>query len=246
MQGRKFPSNFNACSLQVLHPPTEGCRDRQARRLSRSPVLRATYTRPTTMTERTQTQRRRPKKRRRRRAPGTTPAQRAWLDSANFAAVRKAAARKGRAAQDATPRCGARRRTDGQPCQNPGLENGRCRIHGGRVPSGAAWHRPILPGPDAPPWKLEKKLRELARRAAKRAARIAAMTPEERARFEKHSHAMRPGTPAERAQRRRDREAAALLRRPRPERPPTEEQKLIAADITELEAELTALRGATN
>ena len=30
--------------------------------------------------------------------------------------------------------CGARRKYDGQPCQNPAMPNGKCRIHGGRTP----------------------------------------------------------------------------------------------------------------
>ena len=32
------------------------------------------------------------------------------------------------------PVCGARRKYDGQPCQNPAMRNGRCRMHGGKVP----------------------------------------------------------------------------------------------------------------
>jgi glucans biosynthesis protein len=34
----------------------------------------------------------------------------------------------------AAPRCGARRRRDGQPCKGPAMPNGRCRFHGGRSP----------------------------------------------------------------------------------------------------------------
>ncbi len=30
------------------------------------------------------------------------------------------------------PRCGARRKYDGQPCQAPAMKNGRCRLHGGK------------------------------------------------------------------------------------------------------------------
>ena len=32
---------------------------------------------------------------------------------------------------DAAPRCGARRRRDGQPCRAPAMRNGRCHKHGG-------------------------------------------------------------------------------------------------------------------
>lgn len=31
-----------------------------------------------------------------------------------------------------SPRCGARRKYDGQPCQCPAMPNGRCRLHGGK------------------------------------------------------------------------------------------------------------------
>lgn len=30
------------------------------------------------------------------------------------------------------PRCGAHCRTTGQPCRNPEMANGRCRMHGGK------------------------------------------------------------------------------------------------------------------
>lgn len=36
------------------------------------------------------------------------------------------------------PRCGARRKYDGQPCQAPGMKNGRCRLHGGKS-TGPRW-----------------------------------------------------------------------------------------------------------
>lgn len=32
----------------------------------------------------------------------------------------------------AAPRCGARRKYDGQPCQAPAMKNGRCYLHGGK------------------------------------------------------------------------------------------------------------------
>lgn len=33
----------------------------------------------------------------------------------------------------AAPRCGAYARTTGKPCQAPAMENGRCRMHGGKA-----------------------------------------------------------------------------------------------------------------
>jgi hypothetical protein len=37
-----------------------------------------------------------------------------------------------RAALAQHPRCGAQSRTTGQPCRNPSMANGRCRMHGGK------------------------------------------------------------------------------------------------------------------
>lgn len=39
--------------------------------------------------------------------------------------------RTGLAAADAAPRCGARRKANGQPCRAPAMPNGRCHKHGG-------------------------------------------------------------------------------------------------------------------
>jgi hypothetical protein len=50
------------------------------------------------------------------------------------------------AGAQAAPRCGARRKHDGCPCQQPAMANGRCRLHGGkstgpRTPEGAERRR---------------------------------------------------------------------------------------------------------
>ncbi len=37
-----------------------------------------------------------------------------------------------REALDRHPRCGAHCRTTGEPCRNPAMKNGRCRMHGGK------------------------------------------------------------------------------------------------------------------
>lgn len=37
-------------------------------------------------------------------------------------------------AAHSAPRCGARRKYDGEPCQSPAMPNGRCRMHGGASP----------------------------------------------------------------------------------------------------------------
>jgi hypothetical protein len=40
--------------------------------------------------------------------------------------------RNGLRAANAAPRCGAKTKRRGTPCQSPGMANGRCRIHGGK------------------------------------------------------------------------------------------------------------------
>lgn len=38
------------------------------------------------------------------------------------------------------PRCGAYCRTTGEPCKNPAMKNGRCRMHGGKSTGRPATH----------------------------------------------------------------------------------------------------------
>jgi hypothetical protein len=40
--------------------------------------------------------------------------------------------KKALSAANAAPRCGAKTRRRGTPCQSPAMSNGRCRIHGGK------------------------------------------------------------------------------------------------------------------
>lgn len=48
--------------------------------------------------------------------------------------------------------CGARARTNGhQPCRQPAMENGRCRLHGGLVPK----HNP---GPKTEEGRIRQKM----------------------------------------------------------------------------------------
>ena len=49
-----------------------------------------------------------------------------------------------RAALAQHPRCGAQSRTTGQPCRNPSMANGRCRMHGGNAPGAAKGNRNAL------------------------------------------------------------------------------------------------------
>jgi len=46
-----------------------------------------------------------------------------------------------REALERHPKCGAHARTTGKSCRNPAMENGRCRMHGGKSTG-----RPIIHG----------------------------------------------------------------------------------------------------
>ncbi|SFP31564.1 hypothetical protein [Tranquillimonas alkanivorans] len=159
--------------------------------------------------------------------------------------ARRRGLRNSLAKRAAAPRCGAKRRTDGEPCTQPVPEAGkRCRYHGGATPKGKEWHRRQWPRKGAAPSRLKGKMLALAVRDRKAEERRAAMTPEELEAHEKHRRAVRPGTPSQRQQARRAREARQLveeLDRKR-EGPPTGEQAALAAQIAELEAKAERLR----
>lgn len=118
------------------------------------------------------------------------------------------------------PRCGAHCRTNGMTCQRVGLENGRCYMHGGLTPKGDQWHKPKWPKADSPRFedKLARKVKDRERAAQKRAERVAAMTPEERSKFEAWHQARKPGSAIEREARRqrtkKAREIRELLSKP--------------------------------
>jgi hypothetical protein len=182
------------------------------------------------------------KKRTRRRQPGHTARQRAWVQSARWAAERKAGAEKSRVQRRSHPHCGARRKNGGGPCRMLALANGRCRFHGGATPAGRAWHRVQYPDPILQPEKYAKKVREVERRRQQRRERIAKMTPEERAKYEARSKANQPRTLAERDARRRDREAQRILARRPPTAAPDPEIVALEAELAELHARRAQLK----
>ncbi len=180
-------------------------------------------------------------KRRQTRRP-LTSAQRAWIDSPQNASVRRAAQRQGLAELESRPRCGAKRKEDGQPCQMPAMENGRCRLHGGLTPKGENWHRVRYPGPGAPMTKLDKKVREIERRRRQQAAKVAAMTPEQRARYDHWRATHKPGGQSVREVARRDREAAEDFAKLANYQPPANpEVERLETEIAELERRLDEL-----
>ncbi|PNG26222.1 HGGxSTG domain-containing protein [Methylocella silvestris] len=119
----------------------------------------------------------------------------------------------------AGPRCGARRKRDGEPCQQLILySNGRCRYHGGKTPKGKHWHKLQLPTADAGADALARKERSVAqrqkKRAAARAAKLADMTPEQRAAYDNQfaKRVMNPGPAKRRAGIRKQRADAKAFR----------------------------------
>jgi hypothetical protein len=105
--------------------------------------------------------------------------------------------------------CGAQCR--GQPgkfCQRiPVKGRDRCELHGGKTPRGKEWHRQQRPDGSrkSDEWRAMNKLKTIEIRRKELAARLAAMTEEEREAYERYSRAARPGTLAEREDRKRNR-----------------------------------------
>lgn len=164
--------------------------------------------------------------------------------SASFIAAGTAALRRYHSTRHLRPTCGAARKRDGQPCEQMPMENGRCRFHGGRTPKAERWHCTHWPdgGSANVDQKLARKLANADRAAKQRAARLAAMTPDERAAHDAWHRAHKPGTPAERARRRRDRADAAAVRErmaaPAAARPKSAELDRLQAEIQATEREL--------
>lgn len=143
-----------------------------------------------------------------------------WSQSTQFRTMARGAIQAYNATRHTLPKCEAVRRTDGGLCQQIAMDNGRCYLHGGRTPRGKDWHRP-QPGADAA--KTQRKLKDMERAAKRRAKRLAAMTPEERKRYEdwKRTHKPGPAGPraagrARRAQARDARERFAKMDEPSP------------------------------
>ena len=138
----------------------------------------------------------------------------AWQSSAQWKSIGSAAIKRWNATRHLKPRCGARRKLDGGPCQHLAMANGRCHRHGGRSPSGAEWHRPVWPDGKAPNAmkKMNRKLATLQKAAAKRQKRIARMTPEELAAYRKWQRTHTPGSAKARQRIREDRKQALAMR----------------------------------
>lgn len=143
-----------------------------------------------------------------------TPSERgrAQFNARSFDEARQRGLRKSLETRLNAPRCGARRRTDGEPCMQPVKEDGkRCRYHGGATPKGREWHRRQWPKKGAAPSRLAGKMKALQLRDRQAAKHRAAMTPEEREQHEARRRIAKPGTPVERGQAAANRKAAKWL-----------------------------------
>jgi hypothetical protein len=149
-------------------------------------------------------------------SPEAEKARNKWRQSPRARECAQKGARKALRLFAQAPKCGARKR-EGGSCENPGIgAGGRCRLHGGATPSGDNWHRPVFP---KHPGRFRNKIESLRLREEKRLARVAKMTPEEREQYERRRVSLRPGSKAARAadreKRRQNKEARALLSRPK-------------------------------
>jgi hypothetical protein len=130
---------------------------------------------------------------------GQTSSLESWRRSARFRGIARQNAKILNA--KVRPRCGAARKRDGKPCGNAAMKNGRCSIHGGKTPSGRQWHIVQYPDCSTPAGaaKFHRKLRQQERDAANRALRLAAMTPDQRAKHDAWHRSHRPGPVAARS-----------------------------------------------
>lgn len=136
----------------------------------------------------------------------------AWRMSPRCKAMLLEAGLRGLAIARTKPRCGAKTRS-GEPCRGYAMTCGKCRMHGGATPSGAAWHKIKMParGEVRGVEKFEAKLAAKEKRDARRRQKLAAMTPEQRASHAAWQATHTPGGPGERAHRRRQRETKKML-----------------------------------
>lgn len=176
--------------------------------------------------------------------PGASAKQLAWWNSDGFREMGRACCSRFNAQRRAKPRCEAIKRSDGQPCQNPVVAGrNRCRLHGGAVPSGKHWHKLTYGKASTPAGaaKFERKLADVDRRARKREKRLAAMTPEERARHEAWHRTHRPGSAGARAAAKDDAGRQRALR-DMLETEPMQLTPEAAATVAEIETTLEAVR----
>lgn len=171
-----------------------------------------------------------------------TPRRLGWSQSAQFRQIGRDAIRQWNAKRDLMPRCDVVRKSDGGRCRQWPTPNGRCYWHGGRTGRGDSWHLPQYADCSTPAGeaKFSRKLRDRKRYADKRAVRLAAMTPEQRAKHDAWHRAHTPGAAAlRRANRERARQSAEAARLIAP----APRQRLSDPESIRIETALAAARG---
>lgn len=141
--------------------------------------------------------------------------------------------------------CGARTKSteDNRPCLNLALAgHDRCRIHGAKTPKGDQWGLVQWPNGKAPDAeaRLQAKLKRIERDRKAKAKRLAAMSPEERQRYDQRANTHAPGPAAARARRRDDRKRAAEIRASLEK----SDDKPISAELAELQRQAAELEKA--
>lgn len=165
-----------------------------------------------------------------------------WQGSTQWRMISREAIKDWNAKRGSLPKCGARRKRDGEPCQQLAQENGRCHFHGGRTGKGAKFHVHILPNGDAPDFeaKLQRKFKQIERDRKTQAKRRAAMSPKQLEAHQAWQEAHQPGSAAartrDRLERQYVREIQANLGK-LDERPITPELAELQAQAAHLEAE---------
>jgi hypothetical protein len=171
-----------------------------------------------------------------------------WSQSTQFRAIGRMAITAWNAKRPELPKCGARAKSTGEPCGQLALENGRCAWHGGKTGRKDKWHRPQWPSKSSPKAseKMNRKLRDRERQARKKVKRLAAMTPEERQRYEEWHKAHKPGPAgpraSERARRKQNKGMQNLFATAENRPAATAEGQELAKAIDELKRKLERLQ----
>jgi hypothetical protein len=184
--------------------------------------------------------------RKRRRSSNRKPT--AWQKSLAFKEVGRQAIIAHNRKRHRLPKCSATAKSTERRCGNLAMANGVCWLHGGLTPSGDQWGLPQfrkkpLSRQTPSDWrKVEAKLKQRAADDKDRARRLAAMTPDQRAAYDKRRRTHRPGGKAQRAaereQRRQDDAFRETFARTASPVKPNPELQAIEQDIARLRAEL--------
>lgn len=139
------------------------------------------------------------------------------------------------------PKCTAVAKATGVQCGNPGMGNGKCRLHGGLSPKGENWGRIRPPEADTPREKRKylRRLENAERRRQRQEAVRATLPDEERAWREKRSADFISGSKPERAAVKADKASRAwardLFNKAREAAPKTAERELLESLLDRLE-----------